>query len=79
MDWWPNWNTSYNANNQISFAPYYNLSRSDLAKTIGEHFNVLIYLENEANLSVIGEKTFQYDYSNIANITFVRYWTGYNY
>ena len=44
------------ANNQISFAPYYNLSGSDLAKTIGEHFNVPIYLENEANLSVIGEK-----------------------
>ncbi|MDI9487884.1 MAG: ROK family transcriptional regulator [Bacillota bacterium] len=57
------------ANNQISFAPYYNLSGSDLAKTIGEHFNVPIYLENEANLSVIGEKTFQYDYSNIANIS----------
>ena len=38
MDWWyKHWNTCVTANNQISFAPYYNLSGSDLAKTIGEH------------------------------------------
>jgi predicted NBD/HSP70 family sugar kinase len=57
------------ANNQVSFAPYYNLTGIDLAKGLEEHFNAPVYLENEANLSVIGEKTFQYDYSNIANIS----------
>lgn len=55
--------------NEVSFAPYYNISGSNLAEGLGQHFGVPIYLENEANLSVIGEKTFQYDYSNIANIS----------
>ncbi len=54
--------------NQVSFAPYYNLSAINLAQDLGSHYDVPIYLENEANLSVIGEKTFQYDYKNIANV-----------
>ncbi|MFV0342793.1 MAG: ROK family protein, partial [Anaerocolumna sp.] len=33
------------------------------------HFNTPVYLENEANLSVLGEKTFMYDFPNIANIS----------
>ena len=57
------------SNNQVSFAPYYNLSGMNLAESLEQHFNAPVYLENEANLSVIGEKTFQYDYSNIANIS----------
>lgn len=56
-------------NNQISFAPYYNLSGTNLAEGLEQHFGAPVYLENEANLSVIGEKTFQYDYANIANIS----------
>lgn len=57
------------ANNQVSFAPYYNLSGINIADGLEQHFNTPVYLENEANLSVIGEKTFQYDYANIANIS----------
>jgi predicted NBD/HSP70 family sugar kinase len=57
------------ANNQVSFTPYYNLTGLNLAEGLEQHFNAPVYLENEANLSVIGEKTFQYDYSNIANIS----------
>lgn len=57
------------ANNQVSFAPYYNLSGINLAESLEQHFNAPVYLENEANLSVIGENTFQYDYENIANIS----------
>ncbi len=57
------------ADNHVSFAPYYNLSGINLAEGLEQHFNTPVYLENEANLSVIGEKTFQYDYSNIANIS----------
>ncbi|HHV12028.1 MAG TPA: ROK family transcriptional regulator [Clostridiales bacterium] len=56
-------------NNQVSFAPYYNLTGINLAGDLEQHFCVPVYLENEANLSVIGENTFQYDYSNIANIS----------
>ncbi|NLL01184.1 MAG: ROK family transcriptional regulator [Clostridiales bacterium] len=55
--------------NQVSFAPYYNLSGANLAEGLNQHFGVPIYMENEANLSVMGEKTFQYDYANIANIS----------
>lgn len=57
------------ANNQVSFAPYYNLSGINLSESLERHFGVPVYLENEANLSVIGEMTFQYDYANIANIS----------
>lgn len=57
------------ANNQVSFTPYYNLTGINLAERLEQHFNAPVYLENEANLSVIGENTFQYDYSNIANIS----------
>ncbi|HWT74167.1 MAG TPA: ROK family transcriptional regulator [Mobilitalea sp.] len=57
------------SNNQVSFAPYYNLTGINLAEGLEQHFYAPVYLENEANLSVIGEKTFQYDYSNIANIS----------
>lgn len=56
-------------NKQVSFTPYYNLSGLRLAEGLEEHFGTPVYLENEANLSVIGEKTFQYDYANIANIS----------
>lgn len=57
------------ADNKVTFAPYYNLSGIDLANELESYFNAPVYLENEANLSVIGEKTFQYDYANIANIS----------
>ncbi len=55
--------------NRVSFAPYYNLAGIDISGELKQHFNTPVYLENEANLSVIGEKTFQYDYANIANIS----------
>lgn len=56
-------------NKQVSFAPYYNITGVNLAEGLEQHFGTPIYLENEANLSVIGEKTFQYDYADIANIS----------
>lgn len=55
--------------NMVSFAPYYNLQDYDLAGKLNEYFHTPIYLENEANLSVLGEKTFMHDYPNIANIS----------
>lgn len=56
-------------NNQVSFAPYYNLTGINLAEGLEQHFNAPVFLENEANLSVIGENTFQYDFANIANVS----------
>lgn len=55
--------------NKVSFAPYYNLQDYDLADRLNEYFHTPIYLENEANLSVLGERTFMHDYPNIANIS----------
>ena len=55
--------------NQIIFTPYYDLTELNLASDLENTFKVPIYIENEANLSVIGEKTFCYDYSNIVNIS----------
>ncbi|WFR58266.1 ROK family transcriptional regulator [Anaerocolumna sp. AGMB13025] len=55
--------------NKVSFTPYYDLTGIDLAKKLEEHFHAPIFLENEANLSVLGEKTFMFDYPNIANIS----------
>ncbi len=55
--------------NKVSFAPYYDLSNMDIAKELEEHYHTPVCLENEANLSVLGEHTFMYDYPNIANIS----------
>jgi predicted NBD/HSP70 family sugar kinase len=55
--------------NKVSFTPYYDLSGIDLAALLEAHFHAPVSLENEANLSVLGEKTFMYDYPNIANIS----------
>lgn len=56
-------------NNEVIFTPYYDLNGLDIASILSETFHIPVYLENEANLSVIGEKTFFNDYSNIVNIS----------
>jgi len=55
-------------NNTIQFTPYYNLEHVDLAGAIEEHFQTPVYLENVANLSVLGEKAFLYNYENMSSI-----------
>ena len=40
-------------NNHISFAPYYELSKLDLANYLEDSFHTKVCLENEANLSVL--------------------------
>ncbi len=57
------------SDNKVSFTPYYDLTSIDLAGELEQIFHTPVYLENEANLSVLGEKTFMYDYPNIANIS----------
>lgn len=56
-------------NNEVIFTPYYNLAGLDVASSLSTTFNIPVYLENEANLSVIGEKSFFSSYSNIVNIS----------
>lgn len=55
--------------NSVVFTPYYALEQFDLKKELEDIFHIPVYLENEANLSVLGEKTFCYDYPNIINIS----------
>ena len=55
--------------NEVIFTPYYDLTKLDMASDLSKTFDIPVYLENEANLSVIGEKTFFNSYSNIVNIS----------
>lgn len=55
--------------NNIAFTPYYDLQDFDLADRLKRHYNIPIYLLNEANLSVLGEKTFAINGENMANIS----------
>ncbi|MDY3918308.1 MAG: ROK family transcriptional regulator [Candidatus Limivivens sp.] len=55
--------------NQAVFTPYYSLEGLDLAGLLQEHFQIPVFMENEANLSVLGERTFSFDYPNMINIS----------
>ncbi len=57
------------SDNIIHFTPYYDFSECNLVKELEANFHTNVILENRANLSVIGEKTFEYNYPNIANIS----------
>ncbi len=56
-------------NNEVIFTTYYNLADLDLASDIESTFNIPVYINNEANLSVLGEKTLFDTYSNIVNVS----------
>lgn len=55
--------------NAITFAPYYPLTGWDMAGRLEAELGVPVFLENEANLSVLGEDSFIYDYPVLANIS----------
>ncbi len=54
--------------NNIIFTPYYDLKGFNLAHMLEQHYDVPVYLLNEANLSALGEKTFAINVENMANI-----------
>ncbi len=56
-------------NNEILFTPYYKLSNFNLRQCLEEHFDIPVFIENEANFSAIGEKAFYYNYPNLINIS----------
>ncbi|MER2227139.1 MAG: ROK family transcriptional regulator [Carnobacterium sp.] len=55
--------------NTIIFAPYYNLSEMDLYAELSSKTTIPIYLENEANLSALGEKSCSFTESNLVSIS----------
>lgn len=55
--------------NQIVFTPNYDLSGLDLAGILYREFEIPIWLENEANLAVLAEKSFVSSYKNMIQIS----------
>lgn len=56
--------------NEVLFTPYYNLSSINLSEQLGSYFGVPVFLENEANLSALGEKAFLPEtYTSLANLS----------
>lgn len=55
--------------NKILFTPYYNLSEIDLYTELSEDIPIPIYIENEANLSALGEKSCYFTESNLVSIS----------
>ncbi|MDO5423445.1 MAG: ROK family transcriptional regulator [Eubacteriales bacterium] len=55
--------------NQAVFTPYYSLEGQNLAALLQEAFQIPVFMENEANLSVLGERTFSFDYPNLINLS----------
>ncbi len=55
--------------NEVTFAPYYDYAHLPFAATLSERFHVPVYLENEANLSVVGEKSFCFHAQDLIGIS----------
>ena len=55
--------------NEVKFAPYYDLSGIPLANQMEEQLGIPTYLENEANLSALGESSMVHANSNLASIS----------
>jgi predicted NBD/HSP70 family sugar kinase len=55
--------------NQVTFTPYSPYEQLPFQKALEQEFGIPIYLENEANLSVIGEHTFYYHTPNLIGIS----------
>ena len=55
--------------NEIIFAPYYDYTGLHIAEKLSSHYNIPVYLENEANLSVVGEKCFCYNVPNMIGLS----------
>ncbi|MCI8418344.1 MAG: ROK family transcriptional regulator [Lachnospiraceae bacterium] len=55
--------------NQVIFSPYSPYEKLPFHQVLEETFQVPVYLENEANLSAIGEHTFCYHVPNLVGIS----------
>lgn len=55
--------------NKIAFTTYYDYASVPIAESIEAHFKIPVILENEANLSAVGEKTFCYHVPNLIDLS----------
>lgn len=55
-------------NNRMTFSPFYNFDEIDIQACLQDAYQCPVYLENEANLSAIGEYTFVTDKDRIINV-----------
>lgn len=55
--------------NQVTFTPYSPYEQLPFQEALEQEFGIPVYLENEANLSVIGEHTFYYHTPNLIGIS----------
>jgi len=57
------------SDNKIAFLPYHTFEPANLSAALENEFNIAFYVENEANLSVLGEKAFLSHYSSMINLS----------
>lgn len=56
-------------NNEVLFTPYSPYSTIDFQEELENHFHIPVLVENEANLSILGEYIFHYPISNMVGIS----------
>lgn len=54
--------------NQIIFTPYYPKPEPNLGQILEDTFHIPVIVENESNLSVLGESAFHFGYKNMIHI-----------
>ena len=54
--------------NTLLFTPYYKMPQPDLCSLLEEEFGIPVKAENEANLSVLGESAFHFNYQDMIMI-----------
>ncbi|CAI9389356.1 MULTISPECIES: ROK family protein [Bacillaceae] len=55
--------------NTISFTPYYDLDKMELYEELTKLYQYPIHIENEANLTAIGESTFSTEFNNLISLS----------
>ena len=53
----------------VLFAPYYPYKNVDFVQALEQHFQIPVYVENEANLAVLGEHAAAPAYQNLASLS----------
>jgi predicted NBD/HSP70 family sugar kinase len=56
-------------NNEVLFTPYSPYSNINFQEELKNHFHIPVLVENEANLSILGEYIFHYPVSNMVGIS----------
>lgn len=56
-------------NGVVLFTPYYPYRNIDFIRELEQHFQIPVYVENEANLAVLGEHALAPGYQNLASLS----------